>query len=67
MKAYGDVEVQLHSFLTSTLHEGDQCPYRFATEEGALHSHWKEAGWDQNRSGCLGKENFLPLPRIEEL
>jgi len=66
----GEVEVQLHTFLTSTLVGGEWSasrPGRFAPER-TPGSHRIEVGWAQIRSGRCGEEkNSQPPPGIETL
>jgi hypothetical protein len=51
MKTYGEVEVQIHTFLTSALYEGE-CP---ASRPGAL-PPGKEAGTNQiGKTTCTNK------------
>jgi hypothetical protein len=43
MKAYGEVDVQIHIFLASALAGGEwsaSCPGRFTPREGARGTHW---------------------------
>jgi hypothetical protein len=61
MKAYENVEVQPHSFLTSTLPVGDQFDVPtalFPRKEPSVRIE-KEAGWFQKRFGCLRKLEFF--------
>jgi hypothetical protein len=67
MKAYGGVEVWLHTFLTSVLYGGEwstSCPDRFTRRKRAPVPVELETG---PRVGldAVAKEVFVPLPGIE--
>jgi hypothetical protein len=69
-KVYGGVEIQIHTFLTSTLHEGkgsSSSPGRFIPGKRML---WypldRRLGGPQSRSGRGGEEkNSQPLPGLQ--
>jgi hypothetical protein len=66
MKAKGEVDVQVHTFLTSALAEGELSashPCRFNTGERALGI----GGWVGPRTGldAVEKRKFLTLPGLE--
>jgi hypothetical protein len=69
MKAYGEVYVQSHIFLTSALAGGEWSasrPSRFIPGERAPDTHWI-GGWVDPRAGLDDVENgkFLTLPGLE--
>ena len=65
MKTYGTVEVQVHSFLTSTLDEGKWSAYRTGRFTGCTHWLRGSVGLHSRywRSGI--QKNVLPLPENE--
>jgi hypothetical protein len=64
MKAYGGVDVEIHSFLTWAL-AGGECPGRFTPEERAPGTHWI-GGWVDSISGLdnVEKRKFLIPPGL---
>ena len=68
MKTHGGVEVQLHSFLTSTLDRGEGPASRPDRFNPPLTLPWKNIWLDgpQSSAGCFAKvENILPLSEFE--
>jgi hypothetical protein len=69
MKVYGEVDVEIHIFLNSTL-AGDKwsasCPGRFNPGEITPCTHWI-GGWVNPRADLDDVENrkFLTLPGLE--
>lgn len=63
MKTYGRMEVSFHSFLTSTLDDGDWSVY--SPEQSTRHPLMSKLGGCQSRSRRDGKEANLLLPRKE--
>jgi hypothetical protein len=69
MKAYGEVNVEIHIFLTSAL-AGGEWPAslfgRFTFGERTLGTHWM-GGWVGPRAGLddVEKRKFLTLPGLE--
>ncbi|PNF15375.1 hypothetical protein B7P43_G00968 [Cryptotermes secundus] len=64
MKAYGEVDVQIHIFLTSALAGGERSasrPGRFTPGERAPGTHWI-GGWAG--LGNVEKGKFLPPPGL---
>jgi hypothetical protein len=69
METYGEVDIQIHDFLTSALVAGEKSPshpVRFTPGERASGTHWK--------GGCMGprtslddvdKRKFSTLPGLE--
>jgi hypothetical protein len=69
MKAYGEVDIQIHIFLTWVLAGGDSSalrPGRFTPGERIPGTHWI-GGWVDPRAGLdnLEKRKFLTLPGLE--
>jgi hypothetical protein len=69
MKTHGEVDVQIHIFLTSALVGGERSasrPGRFTPREKASVTHWN-GGWVGPRAGFddVGKRTFLSLPGLE--
>jgi hypothetical protein len=69
MKAYGEVNVYIHIFLTSALVRGEWSPSRpcrFAPEERTPGTYWV-GGWVGPRAGLddLEKRKFLTQPGFE--
>jgi hypothetical protein len=69
MKAYGEVYIEIHIFLTSALVGGEWSasrPGRFTTRERAPATHWI-GGWVDPRAGLddVEKWKFLPPPGLE--
>jgi hypothetical protein len=69
MKAYGEVDVQIHIFLISVLAVGEWSvsrPGRFTSEERSLGTHLL-GGWVGPRAGLEDVENrkFSTLPGLE--
>jgi hypothetical protein len=69
MKAYGEVDEQIHIFLPSALAGGEWSASRhcrFTTEERAPDTHWI-GGWVGPRAGLddVKKKQFLTLPGLE--
>jgi hypothetical protein len=69
MKAYGEVDIYIHIFLTSALVAGEwsaSCPDRFTPGERAPGTYWI-GGWVGPRAGLddVKKRKFLTLPRLE--
>jgi hypothetical protein len=69
MKAYGEVDIYIHVFLTLALVGGGwsaSWPGRFTSGEGAPDTHWI-GGWVSPRTGPndMQKRKFLPLPGFE--
>jgi hypothetical protein len=69
MKAYGEVDVHIHIFLTSALAGGKSsasCPGRSIPGERAPGTHWI-GGWVDPRAGLddVEKRKFLPPPGLE--
>jgi hypothetical protein len=61
MKAYGGVDVQIHTFLTSALVGGEWSPSRpgrFAPWERAPRTHWT-GGWVDLRASLDDLEKIL--------
>jgi len=69
IKAYGEVEVQLHSFLSPTLHRVEWStsrPGRFNIRKEHRQRLNRRPGGILRRSGNLGEEkNLLSLPVFE--
>jgi hypothetical protein len=68
MKAYGEVDVWIHIFLTSALAGGEWSasrPGRFTPGERDPGTHWI-GGWVDPRAGLDGveKRKFLTLPGL---
>jgi hypothetical protein len=69
MKAYREVDVQIHIFLTSALAGGEWSashPGRFTPGERGFPTHWI-GGWVDPRAGLDDMEDrkFLTLPGLE--
>jgi hypothetical protein len=69
MKEYGEVDIQIHVFLTSALVGGEWSasrPDRFTPEERAPGTHWI-GGWVGPRTGLDDVEmrKFFILPGLE--
>jgi hypothetical protein len=69
MKAYGELDVQIHVFLTSALHGGEWSASRsgrFTLREGARGSNWI-GGWVDSRDGAeeVEKREILKLSGLE--
>jgi hypothetical protein len=69
MKAYGDVDVYIHIFLTSALAGGEwsaSCPCHFMPRKKALHTHCTGC-WVDPRAGLddMEKRKSLNLPELE--
>jgi hypothetical protein len=69
MKAYGEVDVSIHIFLTSALAGGEWSasrPSRFTPGERAPSTHWI-GDWVNPRAGLddVEKREFLALPGLE--
>jgi hypothetical protein len=69
MKAYGEVDVLIHIFLTSALVGGESSashPYHFTPEDRAPGTHWT-GGWVDPRADLddVEKRKFLTLPGLE--
>jgi hypothetical protein len=69
MKAYEEVDVLIHIFLTSALAGGEWSasrPCRFTSGERVPNTHWT-GGWVGPRTGLddVEKRKFLTLPGLE--
>jgi hypothetical protein len=69
MKAYGDVDIEIHIFLTSALTGGEWSashPGRFPPGKSAPGTHWI-GGWVDPRAGLdyMEKRKFFTLPGLE--
>jgi hypothetical protein len=69
MKAYGEVDVYIHIFLTSALAGGEWSasrPGRFTSRESAPDTHWI-GGWVGPTAGLddVEKRTFLTLTGLE--
>jgi hypothetical protein len=69
MKAYGEVDVEIHIFFTSVIAGGEWSasrPCRFNPAETAPGTHWIGV-WVDPRTGLddLEKRKFLTLPGLE--
>jgi len=66
IKAYGGVEVELHSFLNFELDRNElpasPCVH-FISGEGYPNNSRRRLGGSQGLSGLFKKEKFFPLPR----
>jgi hypothetical protein len=68
MKVYGEVDVQIHIFLTSALAGGEwstSCPGRFTPGERTPDTHWL-GGWVDPRASLndVEKRKLLTLPGL---
>jgi hypothetical protein len=67
MKTYGEVDAELHSFLTSALDEGEWSASRSSilSPGNEPHARWIEAEWVLDSGYCGENKSTLPLPQIE--